>query len=192
MGWFLTSAMNRALDTNENNFDHVNYEAVYREFDAQVRRFQEIVGKLPDYIHGHAYGTRTTMKAMRAIASKYNRPLSSDVLEHLNVRLGTMEWYRFGNEMQEQFKDDVKTCVLEDKSGFLNSEYGCLVTHCGYMDMKLLELSSFTVYRMKDLEAMTCAQVRQWVADNHIQLITWRDLQDQMIKSGTEKNGDKA
>ena len=47
-GWFLTSAMNRALDTNENNFDHVNYEAVYREFDAQVRRFQEIVGKLPD------------------------------------------------------------------------------------------------------------------------------------------------
>ena len=176
-GNFLTSSMNRALDTEENNFDHVNYEEIYREFDAQIQRFIEIVGKAPDYIHGHAYGTKTTWRAMEELAEKYDRPFSVSILNNEKMKSGTMEWYRFGNEMQAQFQDDIKACILEDRMGFLDAEYGNIVTHCGYMDMKLFDYTSFTVYRIKDLEAMTSDAVKAWVKDNKVELITYRDLE---------------
>lgn len=175
-GEFLTSAMNRALDTEENNHDHVNYDQVYKEFDAQVQRFLSIVGKLPDYIHGHAYGTATTVRAMKAIAEKYDRPFSTDILFGSNVKGCTMEWYRFGNRMEDQFNDDIKQCILEDRNGFLNVEIGSLVSHCGYVDMKLFALSSYTIYRIKDLEAMTSPEVKDWVKKNNVELITYNDL----------------
>ena len=175
-GEFLTSAMNRALDTEENNHDHVNYDQVYAEFDAQVKRFSEIVGKLPDYIHGHAYGTATTNRAMKAIAKKYHRPFSTDILFGADVKGCTMEWYRFGNRMEDQFQDDLKACILEDRNGFLQAQTGSLVSHCGYIDMELFALSSYTVYRIKDLEAMTSPEVKEWVKKNQIDLITYRDL----------------
>lgn len=175
-GDFLTSSMNRALDTPENDFDHVDYDEVFREFDAQVQRFTAIAGKLPDYIHGHAYATKTTTRAMKDIAIKYNRPFSTDVLFGANVKGCNMEWYRFGNDMMAQFQDDLKDCILEDRNEFLKAEYGSLVSHCGYVDMKLFPLSSYTVYRMKDLEALTSPEVKAWVRDNGVELITYNDL----------------
>jgi predicted glycoside hydrolase/deacetylase ChbG (UPF0249 family) len=182
-GEFLTSAMNRARDTDENNHDHVNYDQVFREFDAQVMRFSELVGKLPDYIHGHAYGTETTVRAMKAIAKKYNRPFSTDILFGEGVKGCTMEWYRFGNKMEDQFQDDLKTCILEDRSGFLQAQTGSLVSHCGYIDMELFALSSYTVYRIKDLEALTSPEVKAWVRENKIELITYHELWKEMTKS---------
>lgn len=177
-GLFLTSAMNRALDTDENNHDHVVYEEVYQEFDAQIQKYIKLVGKAPDYIHGHAYGTRTTWRIMEELAQKYRRPFTSSILWDKRMKSGNMEWYRFGNNMQDQFQDDVKACILEDRMGYLNAEYGNIVTHCGYMDMKLLEYSSYTVYRIKDLEAMTSPEVKDWVKKNQIELITYKDLED--------------
>lgn len=44
-GVFLTSSMNRALDTPENGRDHLNYDEVYREFEAQIQRYIALVGK---------------------------------------------------------------------------------------------------------------------------------------------------
>lgn len=175
-GSFLTSGMNRALDTEENGYDHVNYDEVYREFDAQVKRFRKIVGRLPDYIHGHAYGTKTTERAMRDIAHAYRRPFSIDALNDNGVKNGTMEWYRFGNRMTDQFQDDLKQVILEDRCGLLSAETGAIVCHAGYIDNRLFDLTSYTVYRVKDLAAVTDPEVIQWIERNEIKLITYRDL----------------
>ena len=41
---FKTSGQNRALDNEENGFDHVVYEDVYAEFEAQIQKFIELFG----------------------------------------------------------------------------------------------------------------------------------------------------
>lgn len=187
-GSFLTSAMNRALDTEENHYDHVNYEEVYAEFDAQIKQFEKITGKLPDYIHGHAYGTPTTTKAMKAIAEKYDRVMSTEMLMAPGVHGCDFSYYRFGNEMNNQFRDDIKEYILEDRGHLLDAEYSWIGSHCGYIDLPLFDLSSYTIYRIKDLEAMTSPEVKDWVERNHVELITYRELKQAVLKGLTEMN----
>ncbi len=172
---FLTSKENKALDTEENNHDHVIYDEVYKEFDAQVQRYIQLVGKVPDYIHGHAYATPTIWKASRDIAKKYNREYTIDFLETHNIKSCDMSYYRFGTDLEAQMKDDIKD-YLVNRSEFLKEEKAFIVSHCGYVDEALFNLSSYTFYRMKDLAALTDSEVLDWVKSNHIELIRYQDL----------------
>ena len=52
-----------------------------------------------------------------------------------------------------------------------------IISHCGYVDAPLFEVSSFTMIRAKDLEAMVSDEMKAWIKENHIELITYRDLQ---------------
>ena len=173
-GMFYTSRENRAMDTAENNYDHVNYEQVYAEFEAQTERFIALVGKAPDYIHGHAYGSKTTEKARRAIAEKYNRPLTADFREPYKP-MGAMSWYT-GKTPEEQLNNDPLGYITSDKGGLLNQELGYIITHCGWCDKELFELSSYNTCRAVDLAAATSDEIKAWVKDNDIELITFKDL----------------
>jgi len=175
-GLFLTSSENRALDNEENGFDHVNYEDLYREFDAQIHKFLELVGRMPDYLHAHAYQTKTTMQVIRDLSEKYHRPFTFDFMEtYVHEKYAKMTWVKRG-DANEQLKSDLKSYLLRDEAGFLGKETGYLVTHCGYVDAELMEISSFNLVRMKDLEALTSQEVKQWVKENNIELITFKDL----------------
>ena len=175
-GMFLTSKENRALDTEENGHDHVNYDEILAEFDTQVQRFIELTGKKPDYIHGHAYGTKTTFRAYEAIAEKYGCPVTTKIIDQKIVSNFSMAHYRFGNEMQAQLQDDLKERILGADEAFMKGETGFIISHCGYIDAALFGLSSFTVYRPMDLAALTDPEVKEWVKRNQVELIRYRDL----------------
>lgn len=175
-GSFLTSMENRALDNEENDFDHMNYDELYAEFDAQVQKFVNLLGRLPDYIHGHAYQTKTTNAAISAIAEKYDRPYCLKFMEEkYGEKYAKMSWVKMG-EPSVQDKSDLKNYLLNDEAGFLNKEVGYLVTHCGYVDSEIMKLSSFNMVRMRDLEALTCDEVLNWVKENSIELVTFKEL----------------
>ncbi|MDY3359706.1 MAG: ChbG/HpnK family deacetylase [Clostridium celatum] len=175
-GDFFTSSMHRALDTEDNDFDHVVYEEVYKEFEAQIQKYIEIVGKAPDYLHAHAYGTKTTTKVSSDLANKYKIPYSIEIFEHEGMAPTSMGWYKFPPTLENQLKSNLCEYILEDKNLYLSHDYGALVCHCGYIDSKLFELSSFNLYRCKDLEAMTSSRVKKWIDENNIELITYKDL----------------
>ena len=40
----------------------------------------------------------------------------------------------------------------------------------------LFDLSSFNLCRVKDLEALTSEEVKTWIKENHVELITYKDL----------------
>lgn len=179
-GMFLGSKENRSLDTDENDHDHLadHYDELYAEFDAQIREFIRIVGKLPDYIHNHAYGTKTTEKVTMDLVRKYGLPDSTTLNKITETNMFTaMGWYVFGGP-EAQLGEDLKSYLLEDKAGFLKKDIGYLITHCGYCDAELFGLSSFNTCRVKDLEALTSEEVRQWVKDNNIELITFNDIKE--------------
>ena len=174
-GSFLTSRENRAADETAPNHDHVDHDQLYAEFDAQVQKFIELVGKVPDYIHAHAYGTATTEKVRREIAQKYNRPYSKTTADILIGNYANMGWYIMGSP-EAQLKEDLASYIVENRSGFDMDGYGYLITHCGYADAPLFEMSSFNLCRVKDLEALTSDRVKNWIKENNIELITYNDL----------------
>ena len=179
-GMFLGSRENRALDTEENNFDHLadHYDELYAEFDAQIQKFVKITGKLPDYIHNHAYGTKTTEKVTADLVKKYGLPDSTTLMNITKAdMMASMGWYQMGGP-EKQLTEDLITYLIEDRGHFLEKEIGYLITHCGYCDADLFALSSFNTCRVKDLEALTSDQVKQWVKDNNIELITFNDIKD--------------
>ncbi|MGM9941153.1 MAG: ChbG/HpnK family deacetylase [Bulleidia sp.] len=174
-GSFLTSKENRKADETAPNHDHVNHDQLYAEFDAQVQKFIELVGKVPDYIHAHAYGTATTEQVRREIAQKYDRPYSKTTSDLLVGGYTNMNWYIMGGP-EAQLNEDLESFIVENQSGFDMDGYGYLITHCGYADAVLFELSSFNLCRVKDLQALTGDRVKNWIKDNNIELITYNDL----------------
>lgn len=175
-GYYLTSSMNRALDTEENDYDHVVYEEVYKEFEAQILRYIELFGKKPDYLHGHAYGTKTTLKAQHDLAKKYGVIYSMDIEEIYGTKNLGMKWYKFPPTLDNQYASSLKDYLLNTSEDYLNSELCSLICHAGYVDKELMQLSSFNIYRLNDLEAMLCDETKQWIKDNNIELVTYKDL----------------
>ncbi|MCR4952386.1 MAG: ChbG/HpnK family deacetylase [Solobacterium sp.] len=178
-GIFLSIRENRALDTEDNRMDHVNAEELYAEFKAQIERFIRITGKMPDYIHGHAYSTKTTEAVTRQLAGEYAVPYSMDFAMLPDVKMPDLGWYTFGT-MEQQLNEDPLSYILEDRAEYLGHEYGYLITHCGFLDSETLRLP-FNICRRKDLEAMTDSRICAWIRDNGIELITFNDIRKQLI-----------
>lgn len=175
-GTFLSSSMNRKLDNEENHFDHVVYEEVYKEFEAQIQKYIQLVGKKPDYLHAHAYVTKTITQASRDLAKKYNVPYSIDIIENEKMAPSDMGWYKFPPTLDHQLQSSLKDYIIEDKNDYLHHEYGVLVCHCGYADSQLFKFSSFNLFRIKDLEAMTSSEVRNWLDEHNVELVTYKDF----------------
>jgi len=176
---FLSSSMNRALDTDQNQNDHCAViEAQIRlEFEAQIQQYIKLTGKKPDYLHGHAYGTETTLKISRELAQKYGCRYSMDLANEIkDMKMAGMGWYKFPPTYENQLADDPISFITADTDGLLKHQYAYLITHCGYCDAPLIQLSSFNLNRLKDLEAMTSATIKDWVKENHIELINYNDL----------------
>jgi len=175
-GSFYTSKENRELDTDENDHDHVDYDQIYAEFEAQILKFEKICGRLPDYIHNHAYGTKTTMLASRALAEKYRRPWTTALMQRKEVTPAGMGWYAFGGGLEEQLHTDPAAYITSDRDGLLKNEYGYIVCHCGYVDADLFKYSSFNICRANDVACMTGETMKNWIRENHIELISFKDL----------------
>lgn len=181
-GSFLTSSENRKADETAPDHDHVDHDQLFREFDAQVQKYMELVGKVPDYIHAHAYGTATTEKVRQEIAEKYHRPYTMDFSRKVCGENAQMGWYLYGASPEGQLKENLVQYILEDKGNLLKGEYGYLITHCGYADARLFTLSSFNLCRVKDLEALTDSRVKNWIKEHQIELVTFRDLPEELWK----------
>ena len=136
-GSFLTSGMHRAIDQKDGNQDHVRLEDCLIETEAQILKFRELTGKLPEYLHGHSYSTPATWKAMEEMGKKYG--------------------------------------VTTD-SGFLENQIGFLGTHCGYVDQELFPVTTYTMIRTMDLAAVTGERFKNWLKENNVELISYRDL----------------
>ena len=84
-GTFLNAGMHRRLDETAENHDHLIFEECLLEVEAQIRRFIELTGKKPEYLHGHSYGTATLGRAMHEMSAKYEVPITFDLYEQHHV-----------------------------------------------------------------------------------------------------------
>jgi len=179
-GSFLTRPMHQALDDKAENHDHLDYNDVFKELCAHVERFIEVFGKKPDYIQNHAYMTPSKDRAISDVAKKYDIPYCHEAVEkyvQVPYRQGQCSgWYNHVESLDAQINSDLKGVILEDRCHILDHEYFWLICHCGYVDKAIDDLSTYTLFRCADLAAITSNEVKQWVVDNNVELITYKEL----------------
>ena len=174
-GAFLTSSMNRALDNESNNFDHVNYDETYKEMDSQIQKYINYFDRLPDYLQGHAFETDTTKKVIKDLGNKYGIKDTNSICEKYSM-IESAYWYNQPITYDNQFKSSLKEYILQDKEHLLEKEIACIVCHCGYVDRDLMDLSSYNIYRLNDLYALTDNEVKDWIITNNVELVTYKDI----------------
>lgn len=182
-GTFKTSGMHRKQDAQDGSQDHVIYEECLIEVEAQIRRFIELTGKKPEYLHGHSYSTPAIWKAMEVMGERHGIPLVKHMLARYGAARLSSTWNKKPFLLEEQMAADPMSCILNDRE-FVKNPLGFIGTHCGYVDNELFQVSTYTLIRNRDLAAVTSSRMKQWILENDIWLISYRDLITQEGDSG--------
>lgn len=175
-GYFLSSDMHRKIDEETENHDHLDYEECFTEVEAQIQRFIELVGKKPEYLHGHSYGTHTLGKAMHELSRKYQIPITFDMYEKYHIGFWKESWNKTPFDLEAQLNTNPIDYITNEKLQPKECEIALLGTHCGFVDYDLFQVSSYTLIRNQDLMAITSKQIKEWIQNEHIELISFRDL----------------
>lgn len=158
--------------------DPYPYDEVLLETENQVKRFIELMGRNPEYLHPHSLCTPNTMKAMKKIADKYDIVFSMDVLSDDKYNYPTdVDLLDKNRSLEDQLKPDKK---VEFINKFLpnigDNEIWIYIVHCGHIDYELFKHTSLTLDRMLDLDLAVDKEVIKYIKENEIELITYRDL----------------
>ncbi len=156
--------------------DPYDYEEVYIETENQVKRFIELLGRKPAYIHSHSLSTPNTVKASLEVAKKYDL-ISTRIDRNLDaVYQIPVNWTPKPFPVEDQFKTDVTSKFIESLKNSLDHEIGYYVCHCGYVDDALLSETTYTIIRCKDLACATSKELIDFLKENNIQIITHTEL----------------
>lgn len=188
-GVFISSVRRK----KENRYD-IPYEEAYREMKAQIERFIQLVGRKPAYIAGHSLATPEVLKGMEDLCREYHIPYDCFSLPDLPT--GNRWYYKHQTvdpndpkpvyTLEDQAKTDVARHFLDGelKLDFKNQKFALLATHCGYCDGELLGMSTFSVIRGKELEALCDPRIKDWVKENGIELINFDQYWTQRGEEG--------
>ncbi|MCD8379462.1 MAG: ChbG/HpnK family deacetylase [Lachnospiraceae bacterium] len=188
-GEFIRSTVKYAdplFETEEGKAQLWPKEEVEIELEAQYQKFIELVGKEPEYVHTHSIGRTvpTYYVTVSEIGKKHGVPMGSEMREHFHFAdLHKKTWTSFGNKApkkefnaERQLNKDTLGQTIAYRDDLLAYEYGALDGHPGYIDADLIANSTVSLERCKDLQMMMSDNMKQWIKDNGVELISYRDL----------------
>ena len=156
--------------------DPYPYKEVLLETENQVKRFIELTGKKPEYMHPHSLMSDNCYRAAREIAEKYGIFHSLDMMHRYRILPGTFDGAK-GSGIEAQMEYDVKGNLICNALPTMGSEETCyFICHCGWVDYELFGYTTLTLRRLKDLYAVTDPELKEYIMKNDIQLITYRDI----------------
>lgn len=174
---------------NRNLYD-IPYKEIYHEMKLQVERFIKLTGRKPAYITGHSLSTPTLLQAQEDIKNEYGVVTDCFTPE---LQVGN-RWYYKGMKIDQndrkpaydlecQGNTDVVKHYVDGELNFdFSKEFGLLATHCGYCDGELMNMSTFSVIRGREVEALCSPKVRKWIEDNNITLVNFDDYLESLKK----------
>ncbi len=166
--------------TEEGQNELFPYDEVRTEIRAQYAKFLELMGTKPGYFHGHSITPANYLKAIEELAEEENIPYSRN-----NAKLGATPIAAIAVNPDSksktfnpdyQLKKSTTDMVLDQADKILSSDLAVIICHAGFMDDELLGLTSLSIERVKDHAMMTSDRMKQFIADNNIELVTYTDL----------------
>ncbi|MEV8268606.1 ChbG/HpnK family deacetylase [Microbacterium sp. NPDC076911] len=162
-------------------------DAVYAEFDvdpfdgdetaaeaqAQIDRFQELMGRPPAYIHHHSLVSPISDEVVRQAAAQLSLPFVDDLYRIGGLPLLPNDWYAKPFPLTDQASADAVGAIARLLPMILENEVSLLITHPGFVDAEILELSSYSIIRARDLELVTSPAARQLLADAGVEVTSF-------------------
>ena len=158
------------------------YDETYREIRAQYDRFVELTGKKPGYLHGHSISHEHYNEAIARISEEEGIPYSQSIQKKYGFfNFRSLKTSDIGSQKKvfdanDQLNKNPLKIVQDNADELLKHEYVCIGGHPGFLDAKLLSLTTLSIERVRDHEMDTSEWIRNWVKDNDIELITYYDL----------------
>ena len=158
----------------------IDIEEMRLECQSQMDKFIEMTGRLPDHINSH-HGIEAIPGGsivLQELAKKYDLPIrqltylpKSETIEYTtNYEIPLM---RVLPDSSVGPKGVVDLFTNEDLKGEGFFEW---LGHPGYVDWDLMQLSSLTLGRCSDAHCFCSPEIKEWIKENNIELITYLDL----------------
>ncbi len=162
------------------------YDEVEKEIYAQYNKFVELTGRQPGYFHGHSISSEAYRAAINKLSAETGIPFSSNIREQFDFadfrKFRQPESAKKSASFTKTFdpiaqleKNTLQT-VLDNADIILAHEYAMIGGHPGYIDADLLGLTTLSLERCKDLQMIVSPEMKKFIADNNIELITYYDL----------------
>jgi Uncharacterized protein conserved in bacteria len=156
----------------------VSYEDIYKETMAQLNRFKELVGAYPVHFEGHSVGTPDIKKAFRTIGKELG--IHNMYQEAEDDKMYYAHELALSNSKYIEILHTGFTAedFMADVCGILSSpyEYNVLHFHPGYLDAYVIDNTSLTIPRVRDLQTLTDPRVKQWLKDNDVELVDFNAI----------------
>ncbi|BDR55465.1 ChbG/HpnK family deacetylase [Xylocopilactobacillus apis] len=161
-----------------------SYKDALKETKAQINRFREMFGFYPTHIEPHSAMDDNSAQALIDCAKEYKI--------HTAVPLKG-EYVQPSPELYEQVESPVNEDYMSildrgvqpedffnDRFGILKNENNGLITelhfHPGFVDQYILDHSTLTLPRVRDNETLCSEELKGWIIDHDIELISFGDL----------------
>lgn len=167
-----------------NGEDIVNYEEALHEIRAQLQRFIQLTGHKPSYLEGHATSSTNFKKALIQVADENKIVhINYDGENRYGIKRVNMPVYskNFMYNIESQRDFNAVQYFMKDAS-VLDHELAMITFHPGYVDFDILKNSTFSVIRAVDLHAICSNEVKEYLKNNKVELINFRDIQYMEVK----------
>ena len=147
---------------------------LYRECMAQIEYFKELTGHYPVSFDAHSVATKNVEEAFTRTAKEkhvrcpYYANGKPELHEHSLIDRNGESILMRGSRLDDW---------INDTSNLLNSPYpvNILHFHPGYIDKYILDNSSLTLPRCYDLDTLCDPELKSWLKEQNMEVITFRD-----------------
>ncbi|MCD7803277.1 MAG: ChbG/HpnK family deacetylase [Clostridiales bacterium] len=150
-------------------------EELVIEIEAQYHRFVALVGAEPDYFEAHAVMSRNLVAALEIVAQRFGLRYSAMAPgDRVSTFAGRPIACCHMGSMEADY--DPTASLRAGVQSAREDMPNIFVCHPGYLDAFLLRSSSLTVNRTLEVEMLCDPANRQWLAEQGVELITYRDI----------------
>lgn len=156
--------------------DFVVLEEVIEEIEAQYRQFKALTGREPDYFEGHAVASANFFKGLEIVAQRHGLPYFAMGRPGEAVTFRHTKVYAYMPRDFKAYETDPFTGVQDAVANAHEGGCDLMVFHPGYIDAYLLDHSTMTTPRVREAAMLCRPEVRAWLAEQDVQLVTYDDL----------------
>lgn len=172
-GYFIKSDLHRKA--YQQGRDLIALDDAIREVEAQYFRFKELTGNEPAYFEGHAIMSDNLFRALEIVAEKYHLKYNR---MSLDGKSGLFNQKPIHNCIMESGREDydpfatLKKAVATAREDMPN----VFICHPGYLDQYILQHSSLTINRTKEVAMLCDPDVQRWLREQNVHLLSYDEL----------------
>jgi chitin disaccharide deacetylase len=159
---------------NRSGNEFVVLDELIIEIEAQYQQYLKLTGEQPHYFEGHAVFVDVLFKGLEIVAKQHGLKYSGFVGPHESMLVGKTKVYM--NMESDRPDYDPFTSLKKMVENAHSDACEVMVCHPGYLDAYILEHSSLTAPRPKEVAMLINPEVKNWLDTQDVQIVTYDDL----------------